>query len=436
VAICPDLLSLDWDEGPGLELAGGGRLTVELGPNRQGEDDSVLVGPDGWLDGFAPGDLLAFTRRDHSVHVEVVAPNGDGALEIGLLRHAVDGHIPPGHGDEALPVALDALAADPEAFRRPRPPLGELLEAAGLDRRGFSFGRAGEAWTSRPERYQRDQRARVAVEWGFGRCCQAAFDRVVSAYDGYQADSDTGLAGMDGIAGELGHSSVAPAFAGYALDVGNDTTEQLSAFADAVLAAAPAHQAAPPRYLVAAVAEHCGELQMAETTLRSVLADHPGYGPAAATLARYEIDRSDIRRAITLLHHPDLDEDNPTLDFLEELRDRIDAPYRSVGRNQPCPCGSGRKFKQCCQRDRRLSLADRTPLVTHKLVRFAADARRRSRLVGLASSASDPDDPNLISTLAELARDPIIVDFALWEGQLAEEYLEQRGALLPSDEAD
>ncbi|MGH9095699.1 MAG: hypothetical protein ACRDXE_11105, partial [Acidimicrobiales bacterium] len=124
VAICPDLLSLDWDEGPGLELAAGGRLSVELGPNRPGEDDSVLVGPDGWLDGFAPGDLLAFTRRDHSVHVEVVAPNGDGALEIGLLRHAVDGHIPPGHGDEALPVALDALAADPEAFRRPRPPLG------------------------------------------------------------------------------------------------------------------------------------------------------------------------------------------------------------------------------------------------------------------------------------------------------------------------
>jgi hypothetical protein len=23
-------------------------------------------------------------------------------------------------------------------------------------------------------------------------------------------------------------------------------------------------------------------------------------------------------------------------------------PYRSVGRNEPCPCGSGRKFKKCC----------------------------------------------------------------------------------------
>ncbi|MFN4944509.1 MAG: SEC-C metal-binding domain-containing protein [Akkermansiaceae bacterium] len=23
-------------------------------------------------------------------------------------------------------------------------------------------------------------------------------------------------------------------------------------------------------------------------------------------------------------------------------------PPESVGRNQPCPCGSGRKFKKCC----------------------------------------------------------------------------------------
>ena len=23
-------------------------------------------------------------------------------------------------------------------------------------------------------------------------------------------------------------------------------------------------------------------------------------------------------------------------------------PYRDVSRNDPCPCGSGKKFKQCC----------------------------------------------------------------------------------------
>jgi uncharacterized protein YecA (UPF0149 family) len=23
-------------------------------------------------------------------------------------------------------------------------------------------------------------------------------------------------------------------------------------------------------------------------------------------------------------------------------------PFRAVGRNDPCPCGSGKKFKRCC----------------------------------------------------------------------------------------
>jgi uncharacterized protein YecA (UPF0149 family) len=28
-------------------------------------------------------------------------------------------------------------------------------------------------------------------------------------------------------------------------------------------------------------------------------------------------------------------------------------PPRTVGRNDPCPCGSGKKFKNCCERKRR-----------------------------------------------------------------------------------
>jgi uncharacterized protein YchJ len=33
-----------------------------------------------------------------------------------------------------------------------------------------------------------------------------------------------------------------------------------------------------------------------------------------------------------------------------EIRDLISSalPPVPVGRNQPCPCGSGRKFKKCC----------------------------------------------------------------------------------------
>ncbi|MBS4095807.1 MAG: SEC-C domain-containing protein [Sulfuricella sp.] len=42
--------------------------------------------------------------------------------------------------------------------------------------------------------------------------------------------------------------------------------------------------------------------------------------------------------------------------FMQSLKSsepvRREAP--KVGRNDPCPCGSGKKFKQCCGSDRTL----------------------------------------------------------------------------------
>ena len=36
--------------------------------------------------------------------------------------------------------------------------------------------------------------------------------------------------------------------------------------------------------------------------------------------------------------------------LMEEARDRSVKPNIKVGRNEPCPCGSGRKYKKCCGR--------------------------------------------------------------------------------------
>lgn len=45
----------------------------------------------------------------------------------------------------------------------------------------------------------------------------------------------------------------------------------------------------------------------------------------------------------------------PEIDFQAELMEdmlAVQEPYvrggEKVGRNQPCPCGSGKKFKRCC----------------------------------------------------------------------------------------
>ncbi|MBV8186426.1 MAG: SEC-C domain-containing protein [Alphaproteobacteria bacterium] len=54
-------------------------------------------------------------------------------------------------------------------------------------------------------------------------------------------------------------------------------------------------------------------------------------------------------------HFTDDDEDIPDVDVLEDLGESLSPPgqpafnpWRHVGRNDPCPCGSGKKAKRCC----------------------------------------------------------------------------------------
>jgi len=151
VALTPDLVVLDWGGGDPLELGDGIPLVHEPGAHIPGEDNTTLAGPDAWLSGFSPGDVVAFVRTGRSVSVELAGTLGDDGHEVGLLR------IPHDGCDEADPFILDALTSDPTAFRHPVRPLGELLRAAGLEQRGFSFGRSGDNWTSAGE--QHHQRA-------------------------------------------------------------------------------------------------------------------------------------------------------------------------------------------------------------------------------------------------------------------------------------
>ena len=37
---------------------------------------------------------------------------------------------------------------------------------------------------------------------------------------------------------------------------------------------------------------------------------------------------------------------------------RLENPFQGVGRNYPCPCGSGKKFKKCCLATMRLGLVN------------------------------------------------------------------------------
>ena len=325
VPLTPDLVILDWDEGDGLDLGDGSRLAYEPGASIHGEDNASLAGPDGWLGNFGPGDVVSFVRTGRSVSVGPAGDLGDDRHEVELLRGTIDGRIPLGGCDEAVPFILDALTSDPTAFRHPVRPLGELLQAAGLEQRGFSFGRAGDDWMSAGEEHHQRELDRLSDTWGFNRCCQAAFDQAYEALARTQRGED--IDARDVAAG-LSHGAVAPALAEYCIDLEREV--QLSDLAAAVFAGTPRHTAGA-RLLVAAVADHHGDALGAEAALRQALRDDPTYGPAAADLARYEFDRGELARAITLLRHEDLDPEGPMLAFLEAFRHRFDESIPALG---------------------------------------------------------------------------------------------------------
>lgn len=63
-------------------------------------------------------------------------------------------------------------------------------------------------------------------------------------------------------------------------------------------------------------------------------------------------------------------------------------PYRDVGRNDPCPCGSGKKFKKCCLNSQRLDASQRLDEPPSGL--FQGDAQ------DLVSSALEQAEENVL----------------------------------------
>lgn len=152
VNLSPDLSVLDWSCLDGLLLDDGrGSVVVDYSVSRAAQ----LAGPQGWLDGIEPGDLVAFTRNDGRVSLAVVHPDqlGEGTHELDALLIAAKRWVRDGEGEEEVPFVMDALAADASLFRNPVPPVGELLVAAGLQRRGHEWGWAAQEWKTRQETF-------------------------------------------------------------------------------------------------------------------------------------------------------------------------------------------------------------------------------------------------------------------------------------------
>jgi SEC-C motif len=96
------------------------------------------------------------------------------------------------------------------------------------------------------------------------------------------------------------------------------------------------------------------------------------------------------------------------------------SPPRTTPRNSPCPCGSGRKDKQCCLR---------TPS-------YALSTRAAARHAGIATYTTRAASVEVAQELAALAEPAAMfaLDLAIFEGGVVDNYLDEPGDLLEGDE--
>ena len=149
------------------------------------------------------------------------------------------------------------------------------------------------------------------------------------------------------------------------------------------------------------------------------------------TLARFELalylaDRGQAGAALGLLHRLE----GPDVDALTSLLNPYVQPGpASAGRNDPCPCGSGRKHKVCCEQRGGWPLQERIDWVWRKVMRFAVSYRAEQITAPIARAAGMDPDANALEDVA-------VANLTLFEGGLLELLCDLRGGLLPADELD
>lgn len=385
------------------------------------------------------GDLVGLRLTEQGLTIERVTAPVPHA-EVGARLAAVLDDDEPRLFDQ---VVWTACVEDPAAFTEPLAPLSEIADGCGLTRRGEWLAPAGFDF----------------ARWDFERGCARLVERhdidpddAVAVYTLVQLHEQVSL-GIDAAGGEL-HDQAAPRPT-------DDRLFQLlgklgAALADpllaellvdetigsgcegaaglALLAAMLEPEVPRPaqvafRWLRAVALERLGAIDAAERELLAAESMDPDWPLPLLDLARFASDRGDVEHGLGLLRRAGVDGDYPLFELLQQYRAE---PRSGLGRNEPCWCGSGRKYKKCHLGRERLPLAERARWLYAKAVQHALLSGWNDLLITVgyerSRHAGDPD------ALERALGDPLVIDAVLFEGGAFAEFLEMRGSLLPDDE--
>lgn len=410
--------------------------------------------------GVAAGDLVGLRVTAHGLELAAVAeltPCDIGAALAALLEQRPD-------RPEMLDVAVwTVCAGDDGVFREPAAPLGDVLLASGLAcegdwvaRGGFDFGAwrvAGRIETIKA-RHQLDDDEALAVlvtvrlyeqtldlveavttaqESGDGQELAGIVSRLAPRLDPTPTNGDQErnpdrttvratlefLAEPAVAAAVLAETSSGQDRAGVALGLFSESVEPL----------APRVARPALRWLRAKAYERLGDLEQAEATYRAAESLDPSWPLTLMSLARYASDRGDADRGLRLLRRAGATGQHDLVVLLERFQP---APRPGLGRNHPCWCGSGRKYKVCHLHREQLPLAERAAWLYQKAGADLLEGPFGPLLMETAQArARYWDSPDALGRALE---DGLACDAVLFEGGAFADFLAVRGSLLPEDE--
>lgn len=417
--------------------------------------------------GLAIGDLVGLRVRDGGFELTSVSDTA-GAAELGARLQDGLGRRGEDEPDEIADLIWQACVDDSDLFIEPQPPLMEAFNATGLVAEGdfvgppgFDFGRwrLGKQIARLKTWHRLDEDEALAVlaltrryedisdllrelhaatEAGESLDDIFAHEEVATESDDPDStragDADNGVAGRDGQLDRellmfLGSPRVAETLLMETIGAGREGAAALGLFAESLEEQAPRSVRAPLRWLRAKALERLGRVLEAEEALEAALSLDGDHFSTLLDLARYASDRGNAERGLSLLRRADVYPDDELVVLLSSFRsaDRTD-----IGRNEPCWCGSGRKFKVCHRNRDSIPLADRAAWLYQKAATHLTDGPWREQLIDVAEIwAAHREDEGAVW---DALNDGLVGDLMLFEGGAFQEFVAERGVLLPADE--
>ncbi len=409
----------------GLPFAGGGEIRSDMTEHAGALLDACveLSGPEGWLTDCQPG--LIGLRLDSGT-LELVPGSEIEPADIGAAGErvaqmadviteyttaALSGYLKSRDEDGGVGpfVPMDFLIAEtlirhPGLFNEQMPLLGLMLKLGGFEVEHGTVGLPGVDWDL-------DDLSATEV---LARVSATTFIRMLGT-EGADVTADD----VEAFFGFLGM----PSLLEYAADLVEREPLDSDALAAVRAATTTPRQRALLALLAARSAQGDGDPEAAEHFVTVALGDDPDLVPALLDAADYAATRGDLVAADAHLRRAQAPRSHPLRTAISLLQ----APTPSaVGRNQPCPCGSGRKYKVCHLPRQTRQLADRAALAYTRLGLWMQRSANRP-IVDEYAAVIDEEihEGGLLAT-----------NLALFDGSRIGAYLDERAGMLPDDERD